>query len=240
MAILPISGVGVRNNPRLVPFGMRNDEDDDNNNGEGYKFPRRVQNKMVTIPLATLIAMTTMVANANEPVDNNLNMEKINKIEMVDQAPKLVQLDRKPYKLVRGIPVKEVISTERNGNKYYMIFAGGKPNDNVVDVVYFTNAKYTGRVAGIDNVLPGTVSKLILHKGEKPTMGVVYSQQFEGNNKSLEDWTLETIIPPECANPLIDLMVGESQWKYQPLGGKIKFEETNNPKPQMPKCNGYF
>ncbi len=240
MAILPISSVSVKNNSRLVSFGMRNGDDDNNNNSEGYNFPRRAQSKMVTIPLATLIAMSTIVANANEPLDNNLNMEKVNKIEMVDQSSKLVQLDRKPYKLVRGIPVKEVISTERNGNKYYMIFAGGKPNDKVVDVVYFTNAKYTGRVAGIDNVLPGTVSKLVLHKGEKPTMGVVYSQQFEGDNKNLEDWTLETIIPPECANPLIDLMVGESQWQYQPAGGKIKFEETNNPKPQTPKYNGSF
>lgn len=240
MAILPISSVSVKNNSRLVSFGMRNGDDDNNNNSEGYNFPRRAQSKMVTIPLATLIAMSTIVANANEPLDNNLNIEKVNKIEMVDQSSKLVQLDRKPYKLVRGIPVKEVISTERNGNKYYMIFAGGKPNDKVVDVVYFTNAKYTGRVAGIDNVLPGTVSKLVLHKGEKPTMGVVYSQQFEGDNKNLEDWTLETIIPPECANPLIDLMVGESQWQYQPAGGKIKFEETNNPKPQTPKYNGSF
>ena len=31
MAILPISNVSVKNNPRLVSFGMRNDEDDDNN-----------------------------------------------------------------------------------------------------------------------------------------------------------------------------------------------------------------
>ena len=29
MAILPISNVSVKNNPRLVSFGMRNDEDDD-------------------------------------------------------------------------------------------------------------------------------------------------------------------------------------------------------------------
>ena len=28
MAILPISNVSVKNNPRLVSFGMRNDEDD--------------------------------------------------------------------------------------------------------------------------------------------------------------------------------------------------------------------
>lgn len=149
-------------------------------------------------------------------------------------VPPTVQLHKKPYTIIRNIPVKEVIKTEAYGEEYYLIYAGGKPDDNVVDIVYFAPATYDGTKKGKGGqpkeTLPPVVTMMRYHLSAdgKETMGLVTYEEFY--NKEFDVWLdtrIENRVKPDCANPLIDLMTGNTKWVYK---GRIKFEETDSPK----------
>lgn len=232
MAILPISSVSVKNNSRLVPFGMRNDEYDDNN-GEGYNFPRRVQNKMVTVPLATLIAMSPMVGNANEPA-GTLNSSKIVELAEANPAP---EVDEATY--VMGVDQssamtpaqrdyfkifpKEIAAKFDAGRGAYIVFRRVPNSNNKIMNVDFVprnvNTTSTFHVPQVKELVYHNIGK------DKEYCGVKTSRIIEENGVPVKI-VEEHRISDDAANQIIDLISGES--KYQ-NSSKVIITETFSP-----------
>ena len=235
MAILPISNVSVKNNPRLVSFGMRNDEDDDNN-GEGYKFPRRVQNKMVTIPLATLIAMSPMTANAGEATAT-LNSDKI--IELAEanpvsetSGPTYVMGDaeyasamtpaQRKY-IQKNNPVK-VLSA---GNGAYIALETYRTGSNNVNFITYLPKDGDYR----DQMYLPTVKEVEYHDlGEDSFCGLWTTRQVRKSNDEIFYKRQEFRISDDAANAIIDFLNGDTKMADN-TGLKVRVVKTPNLKP---------
>lgn len=234
MAILPISNVSVKNNPRLVSFGMRNDEDDDNN-GEGYNFPRRVQNKMVTVPLATLIAMSPMVGNANEPAAT-LNSSKIielaeaNPAPEVDEATYVMGVDQssamtpaqRKY-IQKNNPVK-VLSA---GNGAYIALETYRTGSNNVNFITYLPKDGDYR----DQMYLPTVKEIEYHDlGDDSFCGLWTTRQVRKSNDEIFYKRQEFRISDDAANAIIDFLNGDTKMADN-TGLKVRVVKTPNLKP---------
>lgn len=237
MAISPISNVSVKNSTKLVSFGMRNDEDDDNNSGEGYNFPRRVQNKMVTVPLATLIAMSPMVTNANEPT-GALNSNKIvelaetNKSPEVDEATYMMGVDQSSAMTPAQsyyFRAFKIISKYNAGNGAYITFHSlGNRNDQVFGI-HFVPRNVNAR----SSFFVPKVTELVYHNigKDKEYCGVKTLRTAERNGE-LYNIVEEHRISDDAANEIIDLISGDSKYKNKT---KVIVTETFSPQLAAPK-----
>lgn len=233
MAILPISNVSVKNNPRLVSFGMRNDEDDDNN-GEGYNFPRRVQNKMVTVPLATLIAMSPMVGNANEPAAT-LNSDKIIELAEANPAP---EVDEATYAMGvdqssamtpaqrKYIQKQKPVKVLSAGNGAFLALETYSDDSNVVNFITYLPKDGDYR----DQMYLPKVREIEYHDlGKNSFCGIWTGRQVRLPHE-LYYKKQEFKISNDAANALIDLLNGDTKMQDK-TGLKVRVVKTPNLKP---------
>lgn len=237
MAVLPISSVNT--GKHTVNFQGRK-RNIDNNIVEEQTNQSKSAGKMVTVPVAVLMALATTSLNAKEPAnqgfDRNIDQTELlaytSPAEQVSQTDPSATADYYTYlnKLKKSGKVIKTMEVPGKRESYTMVFMrdaaykGG--TDCCSKVILLSHLYAFDKKSLFDD--PPEVTALLYHNigKEQEYCGAI----VECTRKSDEDLAFikrEVRLPDEVANEIIDLIVGDA--KYANLTN-IEFKKTTNPK----------
>lgn len=247
MVIMPVNGIDTGSSVnKYTSFGhKRNNTDDVPDVREN-----RGSNNLAKVPVVVLMAMSPAMLNANHP--SAIEAETPAKTEMVAAPSKLdtEALDKltAAYPGVDGLQqsddgrsvvmknkgfrdsysIAHIESFTINGQKKYLVFASIKGTNNVVEIfiVPANNTKTTGS-------LP-TMSRLFYHdlgEGKEFCSVLVYYDEGRKSDGKIHHVYRDERIPDDTANSIIDLLVGDTQYKDRTT---IKVIRTKSAKLQAP------
>lgn len=242
MAILPINGISVsnKNNASRTSFtSLRTVEDDTNE----YKKPRKA-NKLASVPVALLIAMTPAMMNGNEPIKaipiDNENLTELLAYaapgEIAEPEPQVRSSQETNYPLgIKYLTHKKIFAqtpiVTTNGEKATLVYAGSKewvddePNKENVQFVYYIPQKH--------NLPPNAlylpeVRTIIYHNigKDKEFAGIEVKFPEYKDGKRVSYIRKEIRLKDDDINELISFMVNEKAYKNRILN--FKFRETTS------------
>lgn len=225
MAIAPINGFSARNNYNsAINFGSKNYLDDYEQE-QGRTRNSSKLNKMVSVPVGVLLALSPSLLNAHQPSMNVLdsNTDKTEYVVDVAKAQESSGVDAlfeteqskrflgsewlASYRIQYYEKFKPTNSSV-NQNIVYSAYKynGSKEYENYVNDVYLVPEGYKSQN---DQQAPPKVTHLVFHDlGEgKEFCGLVTCEYFKKGR-----FIREFAVPEKIANKVIDLMVGDSEY----------------------------
>lgn len=237
MAVLPISGVRVNNtNTRLTSFKGLNIK-----GNEEVSKPRK-SNKLASVPVALLIAMTPAMMNGNEPVKaipiDNENLTELLAYaapseSTVAESQITASGTSAPYgfTMLNHKKIFKTINATVKGEPATLILAGekkinGSTNNNEVMNIYYIPKKNDYPKNTFD--LP-EVQSLVYHNigKEKEFCGLELKIPIFNNGKTMGYLYREARIDDDTANYLIDFIVEDTPYKNSTFPN-FHFKETNS------------
>lgn len=235
MAIAPVGIVDYKASNN-VHFGHRSHKNDSVHSQEP-----KVASKMVTIPLATLMALMPLANGASQGSASAQN-------RMPEQTELLAQnvtskRSKVPYECPHFEANYRVVHNERfssSGKMQNLVFANYasdyiKGEKDVVSQVYLIPDGYVSHVIKT----PAEVRTLVYHNlgpGKEYCGVIVFDDIYEDEDKGATGdfkgtYVAEYRLSDDAANVLIDMLAGKSKMKNET---SIKFVETTNPNRQYP------
>lgn len=236
MAVLPISSVNTGKS--TIKF-QGTKKQIDNNMVEEQTNQSKSAGKMVTVPVAVLMALATTSLNAKEPVnqgfDRNIDQTELlayaSPTEQAYQTDPSATADYYTYlnKLKKSGKVIKTMEVPGNRESYTMVFMRNAAYNGGTDCcskVILLSHLYTSKKSLFND--PPEVTALRYHNigKEQEYCGAI----IECTRESGDDLVFikrEVRLPDEVANEIIDLIVGDT--KYANLTD-IKFQKTTDPK----------
>ncbi len=256
MAISPINCISVKQNyNNMVNFTGRKSKDSENNLYENTS-PRH-SNKMATVPVIVLMAMTPGMMNGKQPIvinpENAIAMTEVvaNPSDEIDMEntfnymeAETIDTNNLPVALKRAkIHYQEDFKAE--GKNYTMYFAdpfsGGRTKD-VVSSVYFVPEDFKPVIIeGRDKNRPPLMQKFVYHNlGDDSFVGAVISEitcDKNGNNRIVK--TREIKLPNDIANTILGMILGD--YEYKPLDRIAKmYIHVNTPELEKPTTSKMY
>ncbi len=243
MAVLPISRVDA--GKYTLNFQARKKTEDNIGEGSSNKSPSA--GKMVTVPVAVLMALATTSLNAKAPASNEFN-QNIDQTELLAYAsPSEIGASSSAsakskdyYKYLNNVKnagrLIKAVEVPGKREDYTMLFLREKAKDkNYTDCcnkIVMLAHDYTSLDEDGNFQRVPEVTKLIYHNiGATEYCGAVVEKTSKVDDE-LMTMIYEIRLPDDAANEIIHLIANNTD--YVNLT-KIKFEETNEPQLMMPK-----
>ena len=235
MAVLPVSSVDVNSYNNSVHFGQKAHKNEDTTAHQ----PKHVS-KMVTIPLATLMALMPLANGAGQG-SASAQTKASEQTELL--AQNTTRKSNYPFDHGYFVANNRILHTERfsyAGKMQTMVFARNLNSNylkgNEVNGVYIIPDGYKTN----SGKTPPQVAQLVYHNlgpGKEYCGAIVHEDFYESEdpNGFLGDYKgtyiSEYKLSEKAANALIDMLAGESKLKNKT---GIKFIETTNPNRAYP------
>lgn len=251
MAILPISGVRVNNTNRTSFTSLGMGEAETIDHPDSHK-PRKT-NKLASVPVALLIAMSPAMMNGNEPVkavplDNDQLTELLayaapSELEAPEPQISNTQANY-PFGL-QYLSNKKIFAktpiVSANGESATLVYSGkkdwhGQPNINHVQFIYYIPKNHNIPTNSV--YLPEVVA-LVYHDIGKDKEFVGIEVEFpEVKNGTLAGYTRKEIkINDDDANDIGSFMANEKEYKNNIVN--LKYKETKSATLMKPERYGF-
>ncbi len=188
--------------PVVPAFKSRTPENEDNANQIRHS---NIANKMVTVPVSLLMALTAMAVNPAKPYDKTLETENTT---MVAQAPQKKIIDNPHIAARKNSKGNYYFKTftDELGNTYSVRLAHfEEDHDNIVRTMELIPHKI---VENADDHY--TIEEFIIHEPpNKDNWGGLWVR--EANDKTIT--RREIRIPDEISQDLVDFLVGDKPYK---------------------------
>lgn len=236
MAILPVSGIRVNNNSKVTSFkGL------DFSENEEIQKPRK-SNKLASVPVALLIAMSPAMMNGKEPIKAiPIDTENQTEILAYTQPSELEEseLQARPastnapfgFKMLGNKKIFKTLNATVKGEPATLIFAGvptidGRANENGVQYIYCIPK---------DNDYPKNardlpqVKSIIYHSiGANEFCGLEMEIPVFQNERLAGYIYRELKIDDDTANYLADFIMKNTPYK-DIMVPKLRLQKTNSP-----------
>ncbi|MBD5403203.1 hypothetical protein HDR58_10485 [bacterium] len=243
MAVLPVSSISVRNNGIAFQGKKENKKELRQEN---------VANKMVTVPVAVLMALATTSLNAKEPTarDYDRNIDQTELMAYVSASegrpvsqssiitsPKTNILDEKF--------IYKQMNFNSGGKQYTMYFSDMKSSTkirkNVISSIYVIPKDHKAvrnEDSEIEYNRPPLFKKLIVHMDGNPDKAfggaLVEEITCDSQGKNRKIIQKEIKLPDDVTNYLLDLLAGDTEYKLLNSLQNV-YEKVSNMNIQQPK-----
>ncbi len=230
MAIAPINGFSAKSNYNsAVNFGSKNYDDDYDYERSETRNSSKL-NKMVSVPVGVLLALSPSLLNAHQPV-MNVSDSNVDRIEYVENLADIDEVSDADAVFEAEQQRKKFLGSAFLGNSDIRYYEKFKPVNSETERTMVFASTWIGRDSnGVDGVYlvpkdhnserstdaPPKVTHLIFHDlGEgKEFCGLLVYEVIRdkvGNSKGMLE--REIVVPEKIANKVIDLMVGDTEFK---------------------------
>lgn len=216
--------------PVLPAFKSRTPENEENANQIRHS---NIANKMVTVPVSLLMALTSMAVNPANPYDKTQETESPEMIAQAPQQQRAVDNPYLPYRL-KGKHYYDKSFTDNHGDSYTVLL-GNFPSsrDNYVREVLLIPHKTTAKDAAMQSY---AIKELIIHEPpNKESWGGIWVSNYGPQYKTMIYQEIK--LPDEIAQDLIDFLAGEKPYKNLDVeagqaGLKWSRTQSNNIRPK--------
>ena len=224
--------------PVVPAFKSRTSENEENANQIRHS---NIANKMVTVPVSLLMALTAMAVNPAKPYDKTLETENT---EMVAQAPQQQKVINNPYvTATRNSKANYYFKTftDEHGDTYSVRLSNKwQDHDNFVrDFELIPHKKVENDMAEYY-----LIDELIIHEPpNKESWGGLWVWKYDTDVYTKVH--REIRIPDEIAQDLIDFLAGEKPYKNLDVeagqaGLKWSRTQSNNIRPKEEEAASLF